>query len=230
MAGINKYCVVCRKEHGPYLDKCCTERSLVAAKKRGFFRQTVTFFSLVDGRELSQEDLQQLCRIETARMEEEKRHPPQNVASRRPVAPGMKVSAAAKPDERKSIAMTVAGVRAICLGFVNFDPGEEGNALLLDLIGRWNPAFFSALKARPPQAEFRVLDANTADEVVHLLKRIRDNDHPDCDLVVQSGAFEMHRRSTGSRFRIEVVLATYHVNETGRPTVVAGANLTIEPV
>jgi hypothetical protein len=53
---MHKFCVICRKEWGPYLKKCCTQNSLVAIKRKGVFRKKIQYFAF-DGRQLNDDDL-----------------------------------------------------------------------------------------------------------------------------------------------------------------------------
>jgi hypothetical protein len=62
---LNKYCLVCEKEHGPYLEKCCTRDSLVAVHKERFFKKRVRYFTL-EGVALDETELARLRKIAKA--------------------------------------------------------------------------------------------------------------------------------------------------------------------
>jgi hypothetical protein len=64
---MNRYCVVCEKEFGPYLEAHCTDKSLVAVARIGF-QQKASYYSL-DGKELADSDLIALKNTETERKE-----------------------------------------------------------------------------------------------------------------------------------------------------------------
>ena len=70
IADMNKYCVICNVEHGPYLEKCCTQTSLVALTREGFFKKTNRYFAL-DGKELNENELSAMMEIERRNLERE---------------------------------------------------------------------------------------------------------------------------------------------------------------
>jgi hypothetical protein len=43
---MNRYCIVCGKEWGPALNRCCTETSLVAIVRTGFFKKKTLYYDL----------------------------------------------------------------------------------------------------------------------------------------------------------------------------------------
>lgn len=132
-------------------------------------------------------------------------------------------------EDRKPIDVRVPNIRGICIGFVDFDPGPEALQLALDLTQRWNPLVYQELVTLRPNVDIRAFRSSTADGLVGLLKGHLDRTHPDCDMIVQSGSFQILRQSTGTRNRVDVVLATYHKNQGARVTVIAGDNLTLRP-
>ena len=62
---MNRYCVVCGRESSPDLKKCCSQNSLVAIKKKGFFNRKIKYFSL-NGRQLNEEEMSGIHERETA--------------------------------------------------------------------------------------------------------------------------------------------------------------------
>lgn len=88
-AAMLKYCLVCDKELGPRLTVHCTDRSVVAMKREGFFRKQLSLYSL-DGHKLTEDDLSRMKAIEVARAltrEQNRKGTPTAPPSETPPAP-----------------------------------------------------------------------------------------------------------------------------------------------
>jgi hypothetical protein len=130
---------------------------------------------------------------------------------------------------RKPIDVQLHDLRAICIGFVNFPPGEEGSQLALDLTERWNPLLFRELSKENLKIEISAFSASSVNEVVGFLKEKSDNNYPDCHLIAQHGRFQMLNRDTGIRTAVDVILGTFCRSKGETPAVIVGDDLTLIP-
>jgi hypothetical protein len=130
---------------------------------------------------------------------------------------------------RKSIEVQVHNLRVICLGIVNFPPGEEGPQLALDLTKHWNPLLFRELGSASLDMKVTAFSASSVEEIMRLMNVQADNDYPDCSLILQFGKFQMLNRDTGKRAAVDVVLATFSKAEGDSSAVIVGDDLTIVP-
>jgi len=56
VAEMTRCCVLCGREYGPHLKRCCTHNSLVAIRREGFLRKRIRYFTL-DGRQVDESGL-----------------------------------------------------------------------------------------------------------------------------------------------------------------------------
>lgn len=130
------------------------------------------------------------------------------------------------------IEVNIRDLRAICVGFVDLQPGQdEAFQLGLDLMERWNGKLYEAFKHHQPDARMRVFGASSIDRLVANLTDVANDDYPDCLAILQTGSFDTYRKSTQSHTKVEVILATFWATSGERKTVIAaGMDLTLLPV
>src|SRR5450755_393459 len=71
---MNRYCLVCEKEYGPYVDRSCVQGSLVCTKTEGLFKKARKWYAL-DGKELTPQELDD--RRQAAREKRQEQQTPQ---------------------------------------------------------------------------------------------------------------------------------------------------------
>lgn len=125
---------------------------------------------------------------------------------------------------RREIHVEVDRVAGIAIGFVGFDAGAEFADLAFDLIKNWNPRIASSVAGRIPRAQVRLVEGRTLEAMLATLRDQHDRDFATCDTIIQHGAFEMRRRSTGTMEQVTVVLGCF-VRSDQQPAVVVGAGL-----
>lgn len=129
------------------------------------------------------------------------------------------------------IQVKIESLRAVCVGFVNLQPREEEAFQLgLDLMERWNPKLYESFKINQPKANMRVFAASSLDRLASIIGELGNADYSDCLAVLQTGSFDTYQRSTDSRVRSEVILATFWKTGDERKTVIApGMELSLLP-
>jgi hypothetical protein len=125
---------------------------------------------------------------------------------------------------RREIYVDTGRVAGVAIGFVGFDAGAEFGDLAFDLIRNWNPGIASAVSARIPKSRVRRVDGDALEAMTAAFSALHDRDFADCDTIIQHGAFDMLRRSTGTVDKITVMLGVF-VRSDQKPAVVVGAGL-----
>ncbi len=125
---------------------------------------------------------------------------------------------------RTEFPLAVERVVGLCIGLADYDAGDEERDLAVDLLNKWNPHVASALLRRVPKSQVRVVTGSTAKAIIEQLKALHDREFTRCDTIVQHGAFDLLRRSTGAMDKVAVVLGVFCESD-GEPHVVVGAGL-----
>jgi hypothetical protein len=130
--------------------------------------------------------------------------------------------------QKSSINIKVAEIRAISLGFVNFET-EEGLELLSDLVKRWNPQLMEAIANIRPNLKTLSFTGSSLDSIISFLDKQWKKDYPSCDVIFQTGKFDIFDQQRSTRTKVDLILATYCKSHKEKPIVVIGENLVLVP-
>jgi hypothetical protein len=134
--------------------------------------------------------------------------------------------------EKREIVVRTSGIRAILAGFVNYPvSGDEASETAWFLTQEWNPLLAEAMMQNPPNTTLGGFHESTIGALIDVAKKAGEK-YPDCEQVIQHGAYSIMRKSTGRQQDLQVLLLTAHKTDGGRQSVVVvgdSSSLTLVP-